>query len=118
MEKKNTNKILVEREIFEKDGKTYFNYFIKGTVRGKEVKVLITPPDFGGYAVLDIVFNGENKAELISTPFEIKDSATKSVIKGNKYSVVSNDADGTSYECQIKPLRVSDKALLAMLLKQ
>ena len=37
-------KIFVEREVYEKDGKEYFSYFIKGVVRGKEVRVLITPP--------------------------------------------------------------------------
>ena len=31
--------IFVERDTFEKDGKTYFSYFIKGEVRGKEVRV-------------------------------------------------------------------------------
>ena len=55
MEKK-ANKIMVERETFEKDGKTYFSYFIKGKIRGKEVRVAVVPPDKGGYSVLDIVF--------------------------------------------------------------
>ena len=55
MEKKNQNKIVVERETYEKDGKSYFSYFIKGNIRGKDIRVLVTPPDKGGYAVLDIV---------------------------------------------------------------
>ena len=58
MEKK-ANKIMVERETFEKDGKTYFSYFIKGKIRGKEVRVAVVPPDKGGYSVLDIVFGNE-----------------------------------------------------------
>ena len=33
MEKK--EKIFVEREIFEKDGKQYFSYFVKAKIRGK-----------------------------------------------------------------------------------
>lgn len=70
------NGILVERETFEKDGKTYFSYFIKGKVRGKEVKVAIVPPDKGGYTVLDIVFGAEMRAELTLTPYEIKDDST------------------------------------------
>ena len=36
MEKKNA-KIVVERETFEKNGKTYFSYFIKGKIRGNTV---------------------------------------------------------------------------------
>ena len=41
--------IFVERDTFEKDGKEYYSYFIKGEVRGKEVRVMIVPPDNGGY---------------------------------------------------------------------
>lgn len=118
MEKKSSeNKIVVEREIYEKNGKQYFSYFIKGTVRGKDIRVLITPPDKGGFVVLDIVFNNEMKADLVVNPYEIKDEATGNVIKGNTYAVKSLDADGTIYECPIKPFRASDKALLTMLMR-
>lgn len=116
MEKK-TNKIVVERETYEKNGKSYFSYFIKGNVRGKDIRVLITPPDRGGFAVLDIVFNNEMKADLAVNPYEIKDEKTGNVISGNTYSVKSVDADGTVYECPIKPFRQSDKALLNMLMR-
>ena len=37
-------KIMVEREPYEKDGKTYQSYFIKGTVRGVDFRVRIVPP--------------------------------------------------------------------------
>ena len=47
-------KIVVEREPFEKNGKVYQNYFIRGNVRGIDIRVLVVPPDFGGYTVLDI----------------------------------------------------------------
>ena len=114
---KKENKIMVERETFEKNGKSYFSYFIKGTIRGKDVRVLITPPDKGGYAVLDIVFDNENQAELITTPYEIKDEASGNVIKGNTYAVRSVDENGEVYECTIKPFRNSDKMLLNMLMK-
>ena len=109
-------KIFVEREVYEKDNKEYFSYFIKGVVRGKEVRVLITPPDKGGYTVLDIVFGNEMAAELTLTPYEIKDEKGK-VMKGNTYGVRSVDEDGQVYECKIKPFRDSDKALLNMLLR-
>ena len=109
-------KIFVEREVYEKDGKEYFSYFIKGNVRGKDVRVLITPPDKGGYTVLDIVFGNEMAAELTLTPYEIKDEKGK-VLKGNTYGVRSVDEDGQVYECKIKPFRDSDKALLNMLLR-
>ena len=119
MEKK--NKIFVEREIYEKDGKQYFSYFVKATIRGKEVKITVAPQsansttvDRGGYTVFDIVFGNENKLELITTPFEIKD-ATGHIIKGKTFSVKSVDENGQVYECQVKPFKSSDKALLNML---
>ena len=111
------NNILVERETFEKNGKTYFSYFIKGNIRGKDVMVAIVPPDRGGYTVLDIVFGNSMAAELGVKPFEIKDDATGKVISGNTFSVISYDENGEVYECGIKPFRASDKALLNMMLR-
>ena len=108
--------IMVERETFEKDGKTYFSYFIKGNIRGKEVKVAIIPPDKGGYTVLDIVFGEAMQAELKITPFEIK-GEDGNVIKGNTYAVFTKDEDGEVYECSVKPFGNSDKALLNMLIR-
>ena len=112
----NIAKCKVERETFESNGKKYFHYFIKGNVRGRDIKAGVIPPDKGGYTVLDIVFDGQMEAELIVTPFEIKDVKGKT-IKGNTYSVRSYDADGTVYECPIKPARTSDKSFLNMLLR-
>ena len=114
---KKTDKLLVEREVFEKNDKTYFSYFIKGNIRGKEVKVAVVPPDKGGYAVLDIVFGNEMSAELEVNPFEIKDDATGKVITGNTYLARTVDENGEIYECSIKPYRNSDKALLNMIIK-
>ena len=112
------NQIFVERETFEKNGRTFFSYFIKGNIRGKEVKVAVVPPDKGGYTVLDIVFGDAMAAELVLKPYEIKDESTRRVISGNTYAVQTVDEDGEIYECSIKPYRNSDKALLNMLVKQ
>ena len=112
------NQIFVERETFEKNGRTFFSYFIKGSIRGKEVKVAVVPPDKGGYTVLDIVFGDAMAAELKLKPYEIKDESTGKVISGNTYAVQTVDEDGEIYECSIKPYRNSDKALLNMLVKQ
>ena len=114
---KKENKIMVERETFEKNDKIYFSYFIKGVIRGKEVKVAVVPPDKGGYAVLDIVFGNEMAAELVANPFEIKDESTGRVIAGDSYLVRSVDENGEIYECSIKPYRSSDKALLNMIMR-
>lgn len=112
------NQIKVERDNYEKDGKTYYSYFIKGNIRGRDIRVLIVPPDKGGYTVLDIVFGEEMEAELVLKPYEIKDESTGKVIKGNTYAVHSEGEDGEVYECAIKPFRASDKALLNMLLNK
>lgn len=117
MVKTNNKTIYVERETFEKNGKTYFSYFIKGQVRGKDVKVAIVPPDKGGYTVLDVVFGEAMAAELLLKPYEIKDETTGKVITGNSYAVQTHDENGEVYECAVKPFRSSDKSLLNMLLK-
>ena len=109
-------KIMVERETFEYKGNTYFSYFIKGTVRGREIKLAVVPPDKGGYVVLDIVFDNEMACELAMKPYEINDGKGN-ITKGNTYSVISVDEDGLVYECAIKPAKSSDKALLNMLIR-
>lgn len=116
MDKKQNNTILVERDTYEKNGKTYFSYFIRGQVRGREVRVQVMPPDFGGYQVLDIVFGDKNAAELVVVPYEMKDETGKT-LTGNTYQVRSCDENGEIYECKIKPSRASDKALLGMMLR-
>jgi len=117
MANKNENQIIVERETFEKNDKTYFSYFIKGKVRNKDIKIAVVPPDKGGYTVLDIVYDDAMAAELVVKPYEIKDEITKKIITGNTYAVKTQDENGEVYECNIKPSRNSDKALLNMLLK-
>ena len=109
-------KIKVERDTYEKNGKTYFSYFIHGNVRGKDVRAAVIPPDRGGYTVLDIVFGDAMEAELVVTPFEMKDETSGRIISGNTYAVRSVDENGEVYECKIKPSRASDKALISMLL--
>ncbi len=120
-EKKANDQIYVERETFESKGKTYFGYFIKGVIRGREVKIGIAPPnkdtDKGGYTVLDLVFGDKDKAELILVPYEIRDDKTGKVVSGNSYLVRTVDENGEVYECPVKPSRTSDKTLLNMLLK-
>ena len=112
-----SNKIFVERDTYESKGKTYYSYFIKGQIRGKDVRIAIVPPDLGGYAVLEIVFGESMAAELIAKPFEIKDEKTGNVFTGNTYQVRSVDENGMVYECTVKPFRSSDKSLLNMLLR-
>ena len=122
-EDKNIDRQLyVQKEPFEYNGKTCYHYFIKGVVRGREVKIDLAPPnkdtDMGGYTVLDIVFGDADRADLIIEPFEIEDEKTKKVIKANRYIVRTVDEDGKVYECTVKPSRTSDRSLLQMLLAE
>lgn len=116
-------KIYVERETYEKNDNTYYTYFIKGKIRGRDVRIALAPPsdkdkkDMGGYTVLDIVFGDAMKADFVVEPFEFKDSTGKT-ISGVRHLVRSIDENGEIYECAIKPARQSDKALLNMLLAQ
>lgn len=119
MEKKE-KVIKVERETFEYKGKSFFEYFISGVVRGREVKIKLAPPninDRGGYTVLDIVFGNEDQADFVVEPYEFKD-ASGNIITGNKFLVRTVDKEsGETYESAIKPARNSDKTLLAMLMR-
>lgn len=110
-------KIMVERETFEYKGNTYFSYFIKGNVRGRDIKLAVIPPDKGGYVVLDIVFDNEMACELALKPYEMKDDKGNVTATGNTYSVISVDENGLVYECPIKPAKPSDKTLLNMLIR-
>ena len=118
--KNNEQRLYVQKEPFEYNGKTYNRYFIKGIVCGREVKIDLAPPnkdtDMGGYTVLDIVFGDADRADLIIEPFEITDDKTKQVIRGNRYFVRTVDEDGRVYECPVKPSRTSDRSMLQMLL--
>ena len=112
--------IKVERGLFDYKGKQYNEYFIRGTVRGTEVKIKLAPPDKkdkGGYTVLDIVFGNENEADFVVVPFEFTNGEGKTVT-GNRFLVRTVDKEtGEVYECAVKPARNSDKDMLAMLMR-
>ena len=110
-------KLIVEREKFEFKGKEYMGYFVKGIVKGREVRATLKPQDINGYTVLDIIFDGAKEVELIAKPYSITDEATGNVITGNTFVVRSVDENGEVYECPVKHSRGSDKVLLNMLMK-
>lgn len=112
------NKIIVEKGTFEYNDKEYSSYFISGKIKGKDVKVGLMPPDKGGWAVLDILFCDTAQGELVVKPYELKDEKTgKVTATGNTYAVRTVDENGEIYECPVKPLKGSDKAILNMLLR-
>jgi hypothetical protein len=109
--------LFVERETFKgrDNGQEYWSYFVRGTIRGREVKVSLIPPDKGGYEVLDIVFIGAVKLPLKRTENEMTDDVTKRRTTYLTYTVTGVDENGEIYDTDIKPARKSDKSLLEML---
>ena len=106
----------VLKEHYNKDGKEYNCYCLRGAVRGKDVRVQLLPPDIQGYTVLDIVFDDQNEADFVVTPFEFK-ADNGQIIAGNNYSVRSIGDNGEIYECKVIPAKASDKILIEMLLR-
>ena len=110
----------VEKAAFEYKGQTYYEYFIHGSIRGRDVKIKLAPPDAkdrNAYTVLDIVFGSEERADFIVEPYEFVDNTGKTIM-GNRYMVRTIDKDtGEIYEANIRPAKSSDKALLAMLMR-
>lgn len=107
----------VERETYKsKTNEERYSYFVKGTIRGKDVKASLIPTDIGGYDVLDIVFGDEKTAKLVLVPYSMVDEKTGKEISGNGYEVQNVDENGEVYKCKVKPRQASDKALLEMLL--
>lgn len=117
IKKETEKKLYVERETFTSNGKEYFNYILKGQVRGRDVKVDFAPKDKGGYEALDLVFGDETKAELLISEESMTDANGKSS-KYAVYTVQTVDEDGVIYSCNVKPARDSDKALLGMILSK
>ena len=110
--------VLVERETFTtKKKKELMGYFIRATIRGKDVKINLAAVDVGGYTVLDIVFGEANQLPLTLVPYQLNNEETGELIQGYSYKIVSYDEDGTSYECKVKPAAQSDRDLMKMLLR-
>lgn len=112
-----TKKMLkVEREKFvSKDKKEYFGYFIKGQLRGRDIRVDLEAKGSGGYEVLDLIFGDDSEAFLrVNNEVAVDDNGNKT--RYSTYEVVSFDPDGFEYSYKVKPSRESDKAQLNMLL--
>ncbi len=121
------NKLFVTRKSFtsKKDGKEYFNYVLKGTIRRtvggklleKEVEVDFVAKDQGGYEVLDIIFFNTDSAELVIEHKTMTNDKTGEVLSFNEYTIQSVDDDGTVFGYKVKLQRESDKSLLDAILR-
>lgn len=112
--------LIVEREIYEsKDKKQYYGYFVRGKVRGREVRADLMPKnkDFDGYGILDIIFDIAPTAQLLVSE-EKSESASGLLTQYTVYEVQNTDEDGIIYSYKLKPRAESDKSILNMLLQQ
>jgi len=91
-----------------------YGYYVYANYNNIDFKAQVVPLDFGGYAVLDIVYNGETEADLVieDYTYTAKDGSIK---VGKHYKVISEDPDGKKYECDVKPARRSDRTLINLL---
>lgn len=116
---KNSISNTIERESFDYQGKTFFQYFVRGTLRGTPVKVQLAPKEKTqkAFEILDIVFGDAKSAEFVITPFELT-GENGNLITGNSYAIRTIDEDGEVYEVKVKPYKDTDKDLLRMLLNK
>ncbi len=102
------------KQLTTQDGRLYFAYLIKGTLRGRAVKVDFSPKDKGGYQPLDLVFDVSSKGELVLTEVVQEMNGVKS--RRTVYTVETVDEDGIVWKCEVKPTRTSDRDTLSMLI--
>lgn len=111
--------LTVEREIYTaKDEKEYYGYFVRGKLRGREVKADLMPKnkDFDGYAILDIIFDIAPTAQLTIREEE-SETATGAKTRYKVYEVSNTDEDSITYSYKLKPRAESDKSVLGVLLQ-
>lgn len=113
-------RLTVERDTYEtRDKKEYYNYFVRGQLRGREVRAELAPKnkDFDGYELLDLIFDIAPTAELYIRDEESETaSGSKSVY--TVYEVQNTDEDGILYSYKLKPRAESDKSILNVLLQK
>lgn len=102
------------KQLKTQDGRLYFAYLLRGTLRNRPVKVDFSPKDKGGYELLDLVFDVSPKAELIISEVMQEINGVKN--RRSVYTVNTVDSDGIIWKSEIKPTRQSDKDMLAMLI--
>ncbi len=115
-EVKETAKVFLERKKYTgSDGREFWNYYVGGKIRNRNVEIDFMPKDNGGYEPLDIIFDVVDKAELLLSK-EKTTSDDGKTMSYFTYKASVKDTDGIVYECSVKPSRDSDKALFNMLL--
>lgn len=112
------------QKVKTKSNKIYNNYVVTGSVIGAnggkhEGKARLVPKDNGGYAILDLIFDGLKEVPLRCVPFRTKLDDGK-VIEGYKYFAYSLDAETGEVctEIELKCFQPSDKDWLNIFINQ
>ena len=109
--------VYVERKrVVGSDGRKFWNYFVKGTRKGKEIKADLTPKDMGGYAELDDIFEDQDKV-LLTITNGTRDNGGKKV-RFTSYSVVGEGDYGIKYSIAMKQRESSDLSALEYLINK
>lgn len=91
-----------EKYTSKNDNKQYFRYFVIVTIKGRLFKTIMLPQDLDGYALLDVIFDGNETAPLYYESKEI--TINDKVISQDLYSVLTHDTElDIDIECPIKP---------------
>ena len=102
------------KQLKTQDGRLYFAYLLHGKLRNRPVKVDFSPKDKGGYELLDLVFDVSPKAELNISEVVQEMNGVKT--RRTVYTVNTVDENGQIWKAEVKPTRVSDRDMLAMLI--
>lgn len=119
-EVKTSEKLYLEREKFvASNNKEYWSYIMRGEVltpKGKRpIRADFKPKDKGGYEVLDIIFEIDDKIELIIVEETLVNELTNKKTKYLTYTAKAFYA-GVPFECSLKPQEDSDKAFALMII--
>lgn len=103
------------KQLETKDGRPYYNYVVRGIVRGRNMCVDFVPKDKGGYEPLDFLFSINDKLSLVIGEEERVEADGRKV-RYATYTAQAVDEDGQVWPCSVRPQRDSDKALLGYIL--
>ena len=100
-----------------RDGRKMWAYYVAGKKYGREIKAEFTARDQGGFGFLDMLFDIAEKVELVMRD-EVMEGDNGRKTYYTVYEAQGVDEDGEIVSIKIRPKQDSDKAYLAVILKQ
>lgn len=104
--------IILERGSYKgKDGVVRNNYHVTRYINGDEVRADIGPSDPGGYALLEVLYKGEQEVTLDIREAEMVNDGVKTKYK-QYFAQAADIKTGEVLELPVKPYQKSDVAAL------